>query len=592
MLAAALCLGAPPASASTWTPVTGLLNTSLAEPDAVRSADGVLHVVWTRDDPGGTGTESMLQAPISPSGSIGSITTVASAFSAAGKPAIVTTSNGLEVFFGGIQCTTTGCPEGLFGSTSTDGGVTWSAPVSLTDTDQSYASDVAAVITPDGTPFETWSHTTGVTVHRGVTSTSPDYDFQAGLTSGCCGYNSNLAVDDAGDVDLAWDSNASGFEGVWAQQVDPSTGAPLTTAALMPGTVTDGNHVQMLSRTPIVALPGAAGRFYVAYPGNYPSTTKVLLWQVGASQSTTIVDEPGDHNEVSLAVDDQARLWTFWTHVPAGGDATHVYARRMSAAGSLEPVIDLGSPPNSSGIYALDGYVAPNGNPEVLAVTGLTDGSFETFYTQGPQEAPLPAPVLGKAVNVDPVSGTVLVKLPGRASAAAVSKGKGFVPLTAARQLPVGTQVDARRGTLSLVAATGKGGKTQSGVFGGGLFGVSQDTKGLTKGLTTLRLLEGAFHGAPSYARCPARGASDSLAHAAASPTVLQTLHARDNHGHFRTRTRSSAGTSRGTVWDTIDRCDGTLTIVHRGTVLVHDFGLGKTVTVRAGHTYLAKLHR
>jgi hypothetical protein len=113
--------------------------------------------------------------------------------------------------------------------------------------------------------------------------------------------------------------------------------------------------------------------------------------------------------------------------------------------------------------------------------------------------------------------------------------------------------------------------------------------------LTTLSLLDGAFPGAPSRSSCTSRAAGDSahtapLAHAAVSPRVLQTLHARDHHGHFRTHTHASAGTSRGTVWDTIERCDGTLTIVHRGTVQVFDYGKRKTITLHAGQRYLAKI--
>ena len=66
------------------------------------------------------------------------------------------------------------------------------------------------------------------------------------------------------------------------------------------------------------------------------------------------------------------------------------------------------------------------------------------------------------------------------------------------------------------------------------------------------------------------------------SRRVLQKLRAHDHHGHFRTRTRASAGTSRGTIWDTVDRCDGTLTVVQSGAVRLHVFRLRKTVTVRA----------
>jgi hypothetical protein len=110
--------------------------------------------------------------------------------------------------------------------------------------------------------------------------------------------------------------------------------------------------------------------------------------------------------------------------------------------------------------------------------------------------------------------------------------------------------------------------------------------------LSTLSLLEGAFPGAPSYASCKAHPANDhpgtrALA-ARLSRRVLQTLHASAG-GNFRSRGRYSAATVRGTAWDTIDRCDGTLTRVQRGTVIVNDFARHKTVTVRAGHSYLAK---
>jgi hypothetical protein len=45
----------------------------------------------------------------------------------------------------------------------------------------------------------------------------------------------------------------------------------------------------------------------------------------------------------------------------------------------------------------------------------------------------------------------------------------------------------------------------------------------------------------------------------------------------------------RGTVWEVIDRCDGTLTKVKRGRVVVRDFRLKRTVVVRAGKSYLAR---
>ena len=43
----------------------------------------------------------------------------------------------------------------------------------------------------------------------------------------------------------------------------------------------------------------------------------------------------------------------------------------------------------------------------------------------------------------------------------------------------------------------------------------------------------------------------------------------------------------RGTIWDVTDRCDGTLTHVKRGTVIVRDFRRKKNVTVQRGQELL-----
>jgi hypothetical protein len=59
--------------------------------------------------------------------------------------------------------------------------------------------------------------------------------------------------------------------------------------------------------------------------------------------------------------------------------------------------------------------------------------------------------------------------------------------------------------------------------------------------------------------------------------------------GTFRTDGKYGSATVRGTIWLTQDRCDGTLTTVRRGTVSVRDFKRRKAVSVKAGHSYLAR---
>jgi hypothetical protein len=586
----ALLLGVPcaGATASPWSPVTGSTGI-INQIGKVRAPDGTLHVVWSRATPGSAaGTSDIVHAAITSAGVVGPPTVIASAFASAGNPAIVNLpGGGLEAFFGGIQCITTGCPEGLFASTSTDGGASWTAPASQLDRDQAYASDLNATTLSDGTPFQTWWHTLGVSVHMGLSPNAGDYDYQAALGAGCCGYYSNLAADAFGHLQIAWNSNATGYVGTWSQAVNPLSGAPSGPAALMPGSVTNYNgspqNAQMLTRTPIVALPGQSGQFYVAYPGGYPTTSQVLLWRVGDSTSTPVVSEPVDHNEVSVAADPAGPLWVFWVSSASG--SLHVFARRLGPSG-LEAPIDMGAPQGASSIYALDGDVSPAGDPEALALTRLASGATGTYWARGPQVAP---PVLGQAVDAAVVSGTVLVKLPpGAKASAALVKGSGFMPLTQARQIPVGSQIDARRGVLRLVTASTRAGITFSGDFDGAVFSVAQGKSRSALGLTTLSLLDGVA-GAPSYRACARIGKNEDAAVARARPRVLQQLQATAS-GRFRTSGRFASATVRGTAWGTLDQCDGTLTIVRRGAVLVTDFTQhNKTILVRAGHSYLAK---
>jgi hypothetical protein len=218
----------------------------------------------------------------------------------------------------------------------------------------------------------------------------------------------------------------------------------------------------------------------------------------------------------------------------------------------------------SGDLYIADGAFAGNG-----AILRVRDGPV--------------APLLGKVVNAAVVKGTVLVSLPAGASAAkagTAQKGQPFVPLSGARQIPVGSVLDTSRGTARLTSATGSGSKTQSGNFAGGVFQVLQSRKRSQKGLTELRL-KGS-----SFAPCKAKGAQAIAA--AKSKRKIRRLRG-NAKGRFRSRGRYSSATVRGTDWTVTDRCDGTLTTVKRGKVAVRDFRRHKTIIVRRGKRYLAR---
>ncbi len=214
----------------------------------------------------------------------------------------------------------------------------------------------------------------------------------------------------------------------------------------------------------------------------------------------------------------------------------------------------------------------------------LGPAATTTFTVEAQQIEDLPVPTLGEEVNVGPVpgSGPVLIAVPAGATAAARAhasqKGLTFVPLTEARQIPTGSFLDTRRGTVEMQSATGQGQRVQSGKFSAGLFQALQSRRRRDRGLTELRLKGGSFN------RCGSSGGRK----ASASARVVRRV--RSNAvGRFRTRGRNSSATVRGTIWTTTDRCDGTLTQVRRGTVVVRDFRRRRNVVVRAGKSYLAR---
>jgi hypothetical protein len=147
--------------------------------------------------------------------------------------------------------------------------------------------------------------------------------------------------------------------------------------------------------------------------------------------------------------------------------------------------------------------------------------------------------------------------------------------LEEAEQIPTGSVVNAKRGKVRL-SSIGPNGVVQTATFHAGIFRVTQ-TKG-ARPVTELRLVEDV-----NFERCPSgrRGS-------AAQKKPVRRLWG-NGSGRFRTRGRRSAAIVRGTKWLVEDRCEGTLTRVTRGSVSVRDFGLRRTLVVRAGGRYLAR---
>jgi hypothetical protein len=179
--------------------------------------------------------------------------------------------------------------------------------------------------------------------------------------------------------------------------------------------------------------------------------------------------------------------------------------------------------------------------------------------TPSPTPTPTPGPVENQSVGAKPVSGTVLVKLPG---------SKVFVKLDPS-VIKNGAEVDTRNGVVEITRADGGVAK-----FYDGIFKLSQ-----SGGYTILTLTE-------KLTGCPK--AKKSSASAAAKKPKTRKLWG-DGKGKFRTKGQYSAATVRGTKWLVQDTCTTTLTRVTTGVVEVEDFALKKKVLIKKGKRYIAR---
>jgi hypothetical protein len=214
-----------------------------------------------------------------------------------------------------------------------------------------------------------------------------------------------------------------------------------------------------------------------------------------------------------------------------------------------------------------------------------------------PGDAPV---VAGTTARVEQISGEVFVKLPPGtpisarmrrlAQAAPGAPIPGFVPLKGVASVPVGSEIDSRKGQLRLTtsadfkAAGAPQRREQSGSFSAAIFAIKQ-ARNRQAAKASRPTTDLVLRTPPGAGRACAAGPPAGL-----SPIkgVVRLLTG-NAKGRFRTVGAASSSIVTDGIWITQDRCDGTVTQVGRGRASVFDRGLKRTVTVRAGQSYLAK---
>jgi hypothetical protein len=231
---------------------------------------------------------------------------------------------------------------------------------------------------------------------------------------------------------------------------------------------------------------------------------------------------------------------------------------------------------SSTGSYKAEGTLTISGDG--LSWSGPvhdsngTSGTYTATRASAPPGSGGPAPQLAVSGNAAPVSGAVLVRVPGSAT---------FVALSAQQQIPFGTVVEATHGRVKVTTAGPHGG-TQTGEFFEGEFVLTQGHNGLVVATLT----------GGDFSACPTAQQRSHLARASSSHAsgkhAVRKLWA-NAHGSFSTKGNYAAGAVQGTEWLTEDLCEGTLIQVTRDKVKVTNLVNHRRTTVKAGHRYLAK---
>ena len=203
-------------------------------------------------------------------------------------------------------------------------------------------------------------------------------------------------------------------------------------------------------------------------------------------------------------------------------------------------------------------------------------------------------PIPGKTFDARVISGEVFVKYPPGTGPRAAGASPGFVPLKGAENVPIGAQLDTRTGRVAVTsAADTSGSRAQTSDFYDGVFQVKQSVPRKKPKKAKALITDLVLKGEVPRSQCgPLKGARSAGADKKKGPGAVLGQLWGNGKGSFRTSGKYSSATVRGTIWLVQDRCEGTLTKVARGTVRVQDFQRDWTVTVKAGHSYLARAAR
>src|SRR5665213_1213363 len=188
-------------------------------------------------------------------------------------------------------------------------------------------------------------------------------------------------------------------------------------------------------------------------------------------------------------------------------------------------------------------------------------------------------PVLGQREVLQLIVGRVDVRVKGTST---------FASLEGTLTVADGSEVDATNGRVSVTVATPQEGQTATAVVYRGRFLLHQDPAAPAETHFTLSAPLGECGPArlPAVKKAGAEIASSHHRHQTAPKS--RELWASDSGGSWGSNGRYVSTTVEGTRWLTSDQCRRSEVKVAEGVVLVHDLIHNTSVSVAAGHEYVA----
>lgn len=355
----------------TWEKIGSDIGSSLFEPDAERTSDGYLHVIWGKEF--SVDAEQIQKVRISGSGTSGTVANVlAPAWQTLSNDAkILRNGSGLQIVFSGLFNIDSGHPltKGTYYRvTAGKRGTSWSdPPVQVDKWGSAYANYGTGATLTD----------TGGLVFGGVLNAQAfwdddlntnDADQTFSINGGSLLYLSMATDRETGEVWAAWYDQGKG--GVWARRLLPS----MTPPQRAPGSVNGaGDSLDPGQSVALVAPPG--GGIFAGYCVGYPSCTSARVWEVGTDATVTIPGTKG-LRRVALSSGPAGRVWAAWY-----GGTTVFASRSNTKVTKFGPPQKLGTPPQTSFVYklAIEGSL---GRGDVLVNAGSTGGVFNVWHTQ------------------------------------------------------------------------------------------------------------------------------------------------------------------------------------------------------------------